>query len=303
MLSAFGSLWVVLTIIAAFVQTLRNAMQREMTQRLGTVGATHIRFLFGLPFGCLFLLVAQLATGAEIPVPGTVALVWMVIGSFGQIFGTALLLEAMENDTFVVSIAYAKTEPIQVALFGLLFLGDELSLTLSAAILMAVLGVTMLALPSNIRETGAKGGWLRPAALGIGAGSCFAFGAIGFRGGIQALDTDNFVMAATTAVAIGLFIQAGILGVWLAVRSPDTVRQIIREWRPSLAAGLFGALASQFWYLAFALESAAKVRTLALVELLFAHILSRSLFRQRLSLRSTFGLVFVAVGVILLVNA
>ena len=32
-------------------QVLRNAQQKELTATLGTVGATHVRFLFGLPFG------------------------------------------------------------------------------------------------------------------------------------------------------------------------------------------------------------------------------------------------------------
>ena len=39
-----------------------------------------------------------------------------------------LMLAAMGERSFVVTIAYIKTEPIQVALFGLIFLGDKLSL-------------------------------------------------------------------------------------------------------------------------------------------------------------------------------
>jgi hypothetical protein len=51
---------------------------------------------------------------------------------------------------------------------------------------------------------------------------------------------------------------------------------IIRAWRPSLVAGLVGAFASQMWFLAFALETAAKVRTLGLIEILFARVVSRN---------------------------
>ena len=49
-------LWAVFTLIAAAAQTARNAMQRELTTSLGTVGATHVRFLFGFPFAILFLI-------------------------------------------------------------------------------------------------------------------------------------------------------------------------------------------------------------------------------------------------------
>ena len=39
-------------------------MQRELTATLGTVGATHVRFLFGFPFALIFLIGVVLATGA-----------------------------------------------------------------------------------------------------------------------------------------------------------------------------------------------------------------------------------------------
>ena len=48
-------LWAVFTVAAAGGQVLRNAMQKELTATLGTVGATHVRFLFGLPFALVFL--------------------------------------------------------------------------------------------------------------------------------------------------------------------------------------------------------------------------------------------------------
>ena len=37
-------LWAVFMLIAAAAQTARNAMQRELTATLGTVGATHVAF-------------------------------------------------------------------------------------------------------------------------------------------------------------------------------------------------------------------------------------------------------------------
>ena len=48
----------------------------------------------------------------------------MLLGALAQIVATALMLATMNDRSFVVTIAYIKTEPIQVALFGLIFLGD-----------------------------------------------------------------------------------------------------------------------------------------------------------------------------------
>src|SRR5688572_19541990 len=108
-------LWAVFTLIAAGGQVLRNAQQKELTQSLGTVGATHVRFLFGLPFGLLFLLLVLAATGQPPPTLNGIMLTWTAVAAVAQIGSTALLLTAMRERSFVVVTAYAKTEPIQVA--------------------------------------------------------------------------------------------------------------------------------------------------------------------------------------------
>src|SRR3990172_6181346 len=141
-------LWVAFTLVAATAQTFRNATQRSLTDRLGTVGATHIRFLFGLPFGLLALAAVSLIWGG-VPTPNVPALLWTVLGAVSQIGATALMLAAMRERSFVVTIAYTKTEPVQIALFALVFLGEQVSLALAAAVLIATTGVVALSWPSR----------------------------------------------------------------------------------------------------------------------------------------------------------
>ena len=52
-------------------------------------------------------------------------------------------------------------------------------------------------------------------------------------------------------------------------------------------AGFMGALASEFWFLAFAIATAASVRTLALVEVLFAQAISNFIFKQPTTTRES----------------
>ncbi len=293
-------LWVVFTVIAAAGQVLRNAQQKELTASLGTVGATHVRFLFGLPFGLLFLALVLGATWLPLPHLSAQMLTWTTIAALAQIGGTALLLAAMRDRSFVVVTAYAKTEPIQVAIFGLVFLGDHVTLMLAAAIAVATIGVLLVSWP---RTTGGEAFSWQPALLGIGSGALFAIAAIGFRGGIRVLDTPSFVVAATTTLATGLFIQTAVLSVYLFIFDRGTLYAIFRLWRQSMLAGFAGAFASQMWYLAFAIETAAKVRTLALIEIIFAQILSRNLFKQTLASREALGIALIVAGVILLLNA
>ncbi len=304
-----GSLWAVFTIIAALFQTVRNAMQRELTGSLGTAGATHVRFLFGFPFAVVFLLGLVFATHTPLPRPGWVFWPWVIDGAFAQVAATALMLVAMAERSFVVTIAYLKTEPIQVAIFGLIFLGDAVTWPMTVAILVATAGVVIMStpLPSLARMRGRQAsglvGGMRPTLLGLGSGGMFALSAIGYRGAILSLGLPNYIMAATFTLVIGLVMQAVVLSLYLWLREPAVLSAIVRAWKPSLFAGFTGAVASQFWFLAFAIATAACVRTLALVEVLFAQLIARFAFGQHTSAREAIGMVLVVCGVVLLILA
>ncbi len=291
-----GWLWAVFTVIAAFFQTLRNAMQRELTGTLGTVGATHVRFLFGFPFALVFLLGLIAGTDVPLPRPGWAFWPWVITGAVAQIAATATMLMAMGERSFVVTIAYIKTEPIQVAIFGLIFLGDAVSLPLMTAIIVATAGVLIMS-----TKPGGMVGGIKPTLIGLFSGGLFALSAIGYRGAILDLHLRNFVMAATFTLVVGLFMQAVVLSLYLWLRQPAVMTAIAKSWKRSLFAGFMGALASQFWFLAFALATAASVRTLALVEVLFAQIVARFAFGQKTTPREAIGMVLVVAGVVLLI--
>ena len=297
-------LWAVFTVIAAFAQTLRNAMQRELTGSLGTVGATHVRFLFGFPFALVFIAGLLLATGAPLPRPPLAFWPWVIDGAFAQIAATALMLAAMGGRSFVVTIAYLKTEPIQVAIFGFIFLGDVVTWPLLTAIVVATAGVVIMSTnPKRPTAQGWRLGGAWPTFLGLTAAATFALSAIGFRGAILSLAPTNFAVAATFTLTVGLALQTMTLSLYLLLRSPSVLWAIAHAWRPSLFAGFLGALASQFWFLAFAIATAASVRTLALIEVLFAQLIARFAFGQRTSAREALGMVLVVAGVALLIWA
>jgi drug/metabolite transporter (DMT)-like permease len=95
--------------------------------------------------------------------------------------------------------------------------------------------------------------------------------------------------------------QAASLSAYLMVRDRAVLVAILRAWRRSLLAGFMGAFASQLWFLAFALTTAANVRTLALVEIMYAQAASRYAFGQRTTRREVAGLVLIIIGVALLI--
>src|SRR6202040_2193201 len=127
----------------------------------------------------------------------------------------------MNERSFVVVYAYIKTEPVQVALFGLIFLGDAVTPAMAAAILIATTGVVIMALkPGTSMDVGA-------ALLGLAAGAMFAASAVGFRGAILSLGLPSYLMAATFTLVIGLMLQSVLLSVYLWLRNPDVLTSIV----------------------------------------------------------------------------
>lgn len=288
-------LWAGAALIGALAQTGRNATQAGLTAALGTIGATQVRFLFGLPFAALFLLALSLWTSEPIPRLTPATLGWTAFGGLAQIAGTALMLQVMRTTAFGVATAWLKIEPVLVALIGAVVLGDAVSLPMMVAIGIAVLGVLVLTLkPGQGAGAFAEA---RPAALGLLAGLCFGLAAIGFRGGILALDSGSFVMRATTNLVLALGIQAMVLLLWMVLRDRRALAASLGVWRASLGAGFLGAFASEFWFIGFSLTSAANVRTLALIEVIFAQIVARYWFRQETSARQLLGMAIILGGV------
>ncbi|HEY8566679.1 MAG TPA: DMT family transporter [Beijerinckiaceae bacterium] len=294
-------LWIPATLVAAAAQTARNATQRRLVDSLGTAGATQVRFLYGLPFAGLFLVLVLAATGEALPRPGQGFAGFILLGALSQILATGLMLAAMRERSFAVVTALIKTEPVQVALFGLLVLHDRLSLPVVAAILVATAGVLLVSGTKSLGELAGADG--RSVALGIVSGACFALASIGFRGAILSLESGSFLVRATTVLAWGLGLQSLILGLWLGLRDRAALVGSLKVWRSSLTAGFLGAFASQFWFIGFALTAAANVRTLALVEVLMAQAVSRKLFAQATTRREWAGLALIVGGVVLLLAA
>ena len=295
-----SSLWIPFTLTGALGQVARNAMQRQLTGPLGTWGATNIRFLFGFPFAILFFAVVLLASGDPLPWPAPAFWPWLLLGAISQIIATGLMLVAMNDSSFVVTTAYIKTEAIQTAIFGFVFLGDHLTTLKVIAILVASAGVIITAL----RSGGGRGfGDFRPTMVGLVSAAMFALSANGYRGAIIVIQGVSFVTAASYTLVLGLFVQTLMLTIYLLARAPGVLKAILRLWKPSLLAGFMGAFASQFWFLAFALTAAANVRTLALVEVLFAQGVAHYSFKQPLTRRELGGTALIVIGVALLVAA
>jgi len=297
-------LWIPITVWAAFAQTLRNAAQRHLTAELGTLGATLVRFLYGVPFAAAWLWGVQTFTAVPLPAPAAAFWLWVLLAGVSQIAATALLLRVMAERNFALGVAYSKTEIIQVAVFAFAFLGDRIGAVTALAIACGTFGVLLLSPADKTRPLGSLLAGLasRTALLGLASGAGFALAAVGYRGAALALHAE-FLMAGAYTLVAAQVVQTLLLGGWLMLRNLDALRRVLRAWRASLFAGFMGAAASAGWFTAMAIEPVAHVRTLGLIELLFSYVVSRRVFRERLNRIELGGIALLTMGLVIVTLA
>ena len=294
-------LWIILTAAAAPLQVARNALQRGLVGDAGPWGATLVRFLFGLPFAAVYLLALYaLLPGAHVlPQFSAAYCGWIVVGAAFQIAATAALLLAMKERNFAVAVTLSKTEVLQVALFATVFL-HELPTPLSLlAMVLATVGVLILSLPASGSRLSLSGWASRSALYGLLCGACFAIASVGFRGAALALQEPTPWLSGAWGVLWAQTLQSIGLGAWVALRNPGGLRPLFKAWRVSLLAGSMGAAASLAWFTAYAMQGAAEVRTLGMVEVVFSYLVSRRLFREPMRRSEKVGMGLMLVGLVL----
>jgi len=295
-------LWVPITIVAAFLQNIRSALQKHLKGRLTTLGASYVRFLYCWPFAALYVWGLHDWGGMALPEPNGLFFFYSVLGGVAQIVFTVLLIWLFSFRNFTVGTTYSKTETVQVAILGFLILGDTLTLTTGIAIAVAVIGVMALSAAQTRITPGALFTSLleKPTLIGLASGAALGASVVFFRGAALALGYDGVVMAAAFTLAVSVAIQTVIMGVYLAFKEIGTLRDVFIHWRWSLATGVAGALTSVAWFTAFTMQNGAYVRALGQIELVFTFAASVFLFREKTSRAEVLGVLLVVAGIVIL---
>jgi drug/metabolite transporter (DMT)-like permease len=295
-------LWAPVTIVAAAAQLVRNAIQSALTGRIGTLGATMVRFIYAVPF-TLFAYAVVLVF-SDRPMAGWhgAAVAWALAGAVSQIAATALMLKAMHMRGFAVAYAYIKTEPVMLALGGWWLLGDALPPLAWLGIMLATIGVIWAALPRGSGIAAMRGETV-PVVLGIVGGALFGLSSLSFRAAILGVGTSSPLIASIEVMTLAVLVQSALLLAWLWFAGRRTIGATMTAWRPGLAAGFTGTLATLFWFIGFALIAAAYVRTLALIEMPFAALINHRVSGKPLNRHEWTGIAMVVAGIALLLGA
>lgn len=297
-------LWIPITIVGAFMQNIRSAVQKHLKGRLSTLGAAYVRFLYAAPFAVIYLLSVKHVTGLPWPEPNLKFLAYCVAGGVSQIVFTALLVWLFSFRNFAVGTTYSKTEVVQVAILGLVLLGDTVALIPSIAIGVAMVGVmAMSAGQAKISAGKLLAGLTEKSTLiGLTCGAFLGASVVFFRGASLSLGyTHGAWMPAAFSLTVSVLLQTVGMGIYLAITEPKTLRDVVVHWRWSLVVGLSGVCASIAWFTAFTLQNAAYVRALGQIELVFTFFFSVVVFREKTTRAEVVGILLVVVAILMLV--
>ena len=161
--------WIFWTVLAAAMQSVRMAAQKQLNQSVSAESATLVRYLFGLPLILVYFL--WLFQSRSLP-PLTVAFgAKVVVAGALQIFATILLVRLFSLRNFAIGSTYVRLEIVITALLGLTLFGDIVNGLTLLGMMVCTLGLVLV----NTRGPGLKGGFFgRDAVMGLAAALAFS---------------------------------------------------------------------------------------------------------------------------------
>lgn len=291
--------WIIFSIAAAGFQTLRFMLQKHLSMgRLSAGGATFSRFIYSAPIIASLMIGYLIYRGAEFPSLTGPFWAYATVGGVSQIAATWCVVALFAQRNFAVGITLKKTEVIQTALFGLIILGDQVSLAGWAAIVAGLFGVLALSDPPSGEGAIWSRVWNKAAGLGVISGALFAISAVGYRGATLEIPSGDPLMRSSVTLAVVTLMQTVAMAAWLAWREEGEVGRVLGAWRTAVWMGVTGMAGSLCWFTAFTLQNAAYVFAVGQIEVIFSLAASYLFFKEKITVRELIGIAVLSVSIL-----
>ena len=309
--------WIFWALLAALMQSVRTAGQKYLTDHISALGATLVRYLFGLPFAVAYLLLLMHRSDGSLPDLNDTFILSVLLAGILQIIATILLIRLFTFRNFAVGGTYVRSEIMLTAIIGAVFFAEAVSLLGWLAIAVIFAGLIVISsgrvssgrvspgrVSSGRTSLGGKGKleglWNRSAAYGLGAGAMFALTSLLIRQASLSLGIQDAMLSAAITLAFMISMQTVITFFWVLKQNAAEIVTIMHQWRPSLFVGITSVVGSAGWFTAFTLERAAYVKTLGQVEFLITLTIAVLYFKEIPSKPELTGMLLIVVGVIVL---
>ena len=299
-------IWIFAAIFAAACQTARSAFQKNMISKLGEYGAAYIRFCYALPFTTLIWLTWISIPSNNIPDLSIYSIVMCLVGSIFQVLFTYVLMKVFSHKNFATGIAFSKTEVILIAGLEIILLSAAFSISIMFGIILGVISVLLLSYAKKADSVSKTFILLLKSIMSIGtlvgllSGLLLAGSVVAFRVSIISVDAPLLDKSLFISF-IAIVFQTIFVGFYLFINKRNEFQAVIKYWKPSLPAGLCGTGATFGWFVAFGLTTAAEVRAVGQIELIFSILLSVLFFKEKIKKTELTGIILLGLSILIII--
>ena len=284
--------WILFTLGAVILQTVRNALQSKLSGAVNTSGVTLSRFILAPPIALVYLLILYSSSASQVPEFSGSFIAVILCASLLQIAATSLMVILFKQKNFAIGAGLAKSEALVAGVVGMLFFGSYLTPLGWAGIVIG--GIAVFVLSSGNRLHGIS---VKTMVIGLACGTCFALTSLLVREASHMLNVQHTVAAAWVLLWV-LCVQAITLSGYIAVTKPYVFRQLTNAKKQVLAISTVSCLGSICWFTAMALQHVALVKTLGQLEVLLTLVLSHYWLKNAVTKREIAGLLLIGLAAI-----
>ena len=284
--------WILFTLGAVILQTVRNALQSKLSGAVNTSGVTLSRFILAPPIALVYLLILYSSSASQVPEFSSSFIAVILCASLLQIAATSLMVILFKQKNFAIGAGLAKSEALVAGVVGMLFFGSYLTPLGWAGIVIGAIAVFVLSSGNRLHGISVK-----TMVIGLACGTCFALTSLLVREASHMLNVQHTVAAAWVLLWV-LCVQTISLSGYIALTKPFVFRQLTNAKKQVLAISTVSCLGSICWFTAMALQHVALVKTLGQLEVLLTLVLSHYWLKNAVTKREIAGLLLIGLAAI-----
>ena len=284
--------WILFTLGAVILQTVRNALQSKLSGAVNTSGVTLSRFILAPPIALVYLLILYSSSASQVPEFSGSFIAVILCASLLQIAATSLMVILFKQKNFAIGAGLAKSEALVAGVVGMLFFGSYLTPLGWAGIVIGAIAVFVLSSGNRLHGISVK-----TMVIGLACGTCFALTSLLVREASHMLNVQHTVAAAWVLLWV-LCVQTISLSGYIALTKPFVFRQLTNAKKQVLAISTVSCLGSICWFTAMALQHVALVKTLGQLEVLLTLVLSHYWLKNAVTKREIAGLLLIGLAAI-----
>lgn len=286
-------MWILLTLLAAFMQAWRNAFQSQLSKEVSVAGVTLARFIWAGPIAAVYLVGLYLWQNVGIPDFSGRFIGFILGASAMQILATGLMVKLFKLQNFAIGAGLAKSEAVVAAILGTVFFGTHLSPLGWSGVLLGGVAIFLMSAKQGLRSLS-----LNTALIGLACGTSFALTSLWVREASLCLNI-GFPHSAAWVLLFVISLQTLVLVSYLLLKDKSTLAALWQRPKLTLLTSTASCLGSIGWFSAMSLQAVPYVKTLGQVEVFFMILIASFWLKEKVKVKDMLGLVLIAIAAIL----